>query len=134
MCTMMFAPVCGCDLETYENADCAQAQGVNVAHEGACNANDHTSCTYVGVNNDDCSAADTFCRLADGECNKRVASQPGYCGIKPKGCPYNLAPVCGCDMKTYDNECQARSAGVNIAKTGKCEEEEGKTFHVVKPL
>ena len=127
-CNYSYNPVCGCDMETYDNADCAQAAGVNVAREGACDSNDRnvdrTSCTYYNVNDDNCSANNAFCRIEDGDCRSKVGSQSGLCGIKPKRCSRDNRPVCGCDSKTYGNECMARFAGVNIMHNGACSQPE----------
>ena len=37
-------------------------------------------------------------------------------------CPYIWKPVCGCDRKTYANECEASRAGVTKWTSGACVE------------
>merc|ERR1711957_541227 len=80
------------------------------------------SCTYFGVNDDTCSAKRSFCRIDNGDCKKKGASQSAYCDIKPKLCSYDFKPVCGCDMVSYATECTARFAGVNIMHLGECKD------------
>ncbi len=35
-CAAVYAPVCGCDAETYSNACVANSEGASVARDGAC--------------------------------------------------------------------------------------------------
>ncbi len=37
-------------------------------------------------------------------------------------CPYIWKPVCGCDRKTYANECEAVKSGLTKWSLGACEE------------
>lgn len=36
------------------------------------------------------------------------------------GCYFVLAPVCGCNGKTYSNDCEARAYGITNYTEGEC--------------
>ncbi len=107
-CTMQYDPVCGCNGKTYSNACHAYMEGVSVAHAGECKP---AKC----FSNADCPDG-TFC---DRPCSDVAAA--GQCMPKPTACPRIWAPVCGCDGKTYPNDCERRAAGVGLDHKGICQ-------------
>jgi hypothetical protein len=58
------------------------------------------------------------CRYPTNKCN--VADLSGTCVKVKNPCPTSGAKVCGCDGKTYDNECLLLTAGIREASKGAC--------------
>jgi len=59
-----------------------------------------------------------FCELPAGQC--MVADSQGTCEFQPQMCTRDYRPVCGCDGRTYSNDCERQSAGVQKDHDGEC--------------
>jgi Kazal-type serine protease inhibitor domain len=59
-----------------------------------------------------------FCQHPPGTCF--FADMSGTCERVPRFCPHVVMPVCGCDRKTYNNDCERQRAGVSKDHDGKC--------------
>ncbi|HEX9941666.1 MAG TPA: Kazal-type serine protease inhibitor domain-containing protein [Thermoanaerobaculia bacterium] len=76
-----------------------------------------TGQTCGGIAALQCPAGEA-CRFPFDQCN--VADLAGVCVSVPATCPKQGPPICGCDDKTYSNECELLKAGVRPARRGAC--------------
>jgi hypothetical protein len=64
-----------------------------------------------------CVEPGTFCELPADLCGAAIR---GSCVKVPTACPKNIKPVCGCDGKTYANDCLRQMKKVTLKSVGKC--------------
>lgn len=120
LCTEQYDPVCGCDGQTYSNSCFAAHAGVSVSHEGACPPPGQGPGELCGgIAGLRCAEGLTCSYAAVRSCD--IADAAGICvSEEPRICPQVYAPVCGCDGRTYPNDCIRRAAGVAFDHEGRC--------------
>ncbi|MFT7579904.1 MAG: hypothetical protein ACI9MR_001571, partial [Myxococcota bacterium] len=117
-CTEQYDPVCGCDGNTYGN-DCTRAAaGVGFGTEGACEPEEGQVCGTRGA---DACPDGQFCEWDRAEDICGWADAPGNCAWQPEICTEEYAPVCGCDGRSYANDCFRRLHRIGFGTPGACE-------------
>jgi hypothetical protein len=59
-----------------------------------------------------------WCQFRPDSCG--AADMQGTCAKVPEVCAQIVRPVCGCDGKTYGNDCLRRMAKVSLKAVGDC--------------
>jgi len=67
-----------------------------------------------------CNSA-LWCQTAGGAC--KTESAAGKCEKAPTFCMRVSRPVCGCNGKTYENDCERQKAKVQLDYVGACPKE-----------
>jgi Kazal-type serine protease inhibitor domain len=98
----MFIIVCGAAFASV---------GVRAANlDEACGGKDAITCNSA-----------LWCQKAEGQC--AAADAPGKCDKAPTFCMRVSRPVCGCNGKTYANDCERQRVRVQLDHVGACKKE-----------
>jgi hypothetical protein len=122
-CAAIQSPVCGCDGNTYVNDCFRKVAGVSKLSDGKCGTTTVTSTegsacgVFPGKGTLSCGPG-LFCEQDTKVCSMNGST--GVCHAVPQQCLSINSPVCGCDNKTYQNDCIRRQSGQSLAHTGAC--------------
>lgn len=116
---LLVAIVAGCGGTASEESGAGGTSGTGAAPgSGGHTASGEGSGGQAG-NTDTTPPSD--CRCADGEnCDWNCGETTGTCADTPEICPSIYAPVCGCDGRTYGNDCERLMAQMGKAHEGEC--------------
>jgi len=115
---------CSCPEDCLEEGECSEDAQCDdedectkdVCENGKCIHEDIPDCEINCWLNEQCPVG-TYCRFPDGQCDN---AKSGSCAAIPNGCFDLWKPVCGCDNKTYGNECEMQVAMQSLKHEGEC--------------